>query len=180
MPRDLDLGAAGEALGGDRFHGAVRGTGRRTQRRELAGGLHAAERAHRGSCLDDLGRIERRRQAKRESRPHLVLDGNAQGRADDALDDPDRILRLPPGNELEVVGQFAELVARERLLQSRHDEGRLAIRRNHEAGEPLHRRCAVPQQILVVRRGRDEQRVDAPLAGGRGSPPDAIPMLGGG
>ena len=154
-------------------HGPVRRDGRSPQSLDLVGVLDRAQLAHRRTGRHQLGGIERRTEAQREACPHLVLDRDPTGRPDQRLHRADRVIGLVPGDDLDVVGQVTEGMARQRLLESREHQDRDALDREHQAREPLERRGGVPEQIGVVGRGGDQQHVDRALGGGLGRPTKA-------
>ena len=82
-----------------------------------------------GARGDQLGRVERGPEAKREARPHLVLHGDAQRAADQRADQLDRILGLVPRQDLDGLVEPVERVPRQRLLEARQNQRRLAVGR---------------------------------------------------
>ena len=163
VPAHLALRPPRQPLTHHRSHDGVGGDGRRPQAFDLVGILDPAQRAHRGTGSDQLGRVEGRSQAKRHARPHLVLHGHPARPGDDRLHQPDRVVGLIPGHDGHLIRQLAELMAGKRLLQARQDERRLAVGRNDEAGEPLERRSLISEEVGVVRGGCDQQHVDPSL-----------------
>ncbi len=80
---------------------------------------------------------------------------------------------------VDLVRQLAELMARQRLLEARQHERRLTVGRNDEARQPLERWSAVPEEVGVVGRGCDQQRIDTALGCLGGRAREAIPVDGG-
>ena len=180
MPAHLALRLARQPLTHHRSHDRVGGNGRRPQAFDLVGILDPAQRTHRGTSGDQLGRVEGRSQAKRDARPHLVLHGSPARPDDDRLHQPDRVVRLVPRHDGHLIGQLAELMAGKRLLQARQHERRLAVGRNDEAGEPLERWSLISEEVGIVRGRRDQQHVDPSLGCLGGRAREAVAVDGGG
>jgi hypothetical protein len=165
VPADLGLASAGEPLADDGGHGGIGGRGGRAQAVDLLRALHSAQGAHGRTRLDELRRVEHGAHAEREARPHLVLERHPQRPRDDGLHEANRIVGLVPGHDGDLFDQLAHLVTGQRLLEPWQEQDRLALGRDDQAGEPFQGRRAVAEQVGVVGRRRDEQDVDAALAG---------------
>ncbi len=119
---DFLLGTTREPFTGNRQHRRVRGRRGRTQAVDLVGGLDGAQRAHGVPGGHHLGGVQCRTQAQREPGPHLILHRHSQRAAHERLHEAYRITGLVPGDDLEIVGQITQLVARQRLLEARQHQ----------------------------------------------------------
>ncbi len=162
---DLGLGASGEPFGANGVHGLVGGSRRRPQSVDLGRALDPAQGGERWARGDELHRVEDRLQPEDEASPHLILDPDPSDvRVEDGAHELEGIVGLVPRHKLDLIGQRAERMPRQRCLERGQDERRLGIDLNDQAGQALERGGPVAEQVRVVGRWRDEQRVDPSLA----------------
>ena len=115
--------------------------------------------------------MSRHRCAEREGlrRPHAVADCDYAVPRELSRDQTVGVFALAPGHDPHI-GRTQRAGVDRRHLELRHDHGRVAHRRNDEAGQPIRQPRVVPGQIEQVGAWRDKQGRDPGLLG-RGSRP---------
>jgi hypothetical protein len=162
-----------QPLGHPPVHPVDRRAGR-PQRLDLVRGLALPQRAeHLAGQL--LGRVRHRRaQAEHLGRVHVVVQPDPAGRARQLLGhQPVRVLAVGPVEYLQV--EAAERGGqRGRPLQPGHHQHGIAVRRQHQAGDPLGAVPRVAGEVAKVGTGADQQCVEAGRRGGGARPDQAV------
>ena len=162
---DLPFGQPGPQPAGDARVHPVDGLARLAQRGDLGGSLPDPQRTQ-GAAGQRLAHAGQRvTEPQHEQRPHPVGQADRRDAPEQAGDQAERVVGLLPRDDLQ-----AERAGRRGLrggqLQARHEQGRVAVRRDGQAGQAFQLLGVVAGDVAQVRAGRQQHGVQAGCAHG--------------